>query len=682
MKKRVFVILTALTLCLCCVLPAYAQQVPYESYTYDHNWKEQPAPALYEADEYMPYGGQQEGAVLTDIFVYEGSLFALDSTSGTVLQMDEKFQIQKTFTFTDEMGEPVAFSKVQGLFICQGGIYISDTGRYCLERFDWNGTRIFTYTKPENPAYDSTVPFAVTRILVDSGLNVYALVEGLYSGAVMLSEKGDFLGFYGPNEVEMTAQMLVDQSWKKLLTEEQKKAMDRFVPIAYTSFDIDRENFIYTCSKNAINESTRVRKLNPSGKGLWDGEKLLFGDYIPQSQWVTGLANVSQIVDVDIGEDGMLRILDGARGRVFQYDPNGGLIGVFGGSGSQIGTFDRATAIECMGDFVYVLDGKTSAITRFCATDYGRLVSQAVTAYNSGEYAEAKPLWMQVLARNSFCQIAYTGIGKALLQEKEYAQALSYLKLGQDRQSYSDAFEEYRFQFMRENFAVLILSGAAAVGALWLLSVLLKGNGKPGKMGIHLKMLTAPIHTLDKLMYEKKFSVGFSSGVVAIWFLLEIVKYFGTGFIFNENDPADFNIFLPIMSTVVLYVLFAVVNWAVCRLTDGLGTFRQIYCALAYILLPYVITQILVVILSHILVLDESGFLMLISLAGYLWSGLLLLCVITNIHEFTISKAVANIALTAFGILIVVFLLFLMVVLMEHMFNLAATIYNELTLRV
>lgn len=682
MKKRVFIILTALTLCLCCILPAYAQQVPYESYTYDHNWKEQPAPALYKADVYMPYSGQQEGAALTDIFVYEGSLFALDSTSGTVLQMDEKLQIKKTFTFRDELGKPVAFSKAQGLFICKGGIYISDTERYCLERFDWNGTRLFTYTKPENPAYDGAVPFAVTRILVDSGQNVYALVEGLYSGAVMLSEQGDFLGFYGPNEVEMTAQMLIDQSWKKLLTEEQKKAMDRFVPIAYTSFDIDSENFIYTCSKNAINESTRVRKLNPSGKGLWDGQKLLFGDYIPQSQWVSGLANVSQIVDVDIGEDGMLRILDGARGRIFQYDPNGGLIGVFGGSGSQMGTFDRATAIESMGNFVYVLDGKTSAITRFTATDYGKLVSQAVTAYNSGEYAEAKPLWMQVLSRNSYCQIAYTGIGKALLQEKEYAQALSYLKLGQDRQSYSDAFEEYRFQIMRENFAILILGGGAVIAALWMLNVLLKRNAKPGKIGLHLKMLTAPIHTLDKLMYEKKFSVGFSSAVVAIWFLLEIVKYFGTGFIFNENDPADFNIFLPIMSTIVIYVLFAVVNWAVCRLTDGLGTFRQIYCAMAYVLLPYVITQTIVLILSHVLMLDESGFLMLISLAGYIWSGLMLLFVITNIHEFTISKAVANIALTAFGILIVVFLLFLMVVLMEHMFNLAATIYNELTLRV
>lgn len=681
MKKRVCVILIVLALCMGYVLPVNAQQVPYESYTYDSNWKEQPAPSLYSADISMTYGDQEAASKLTDMFIYGSSLFVLDSAASAVLELDEKLQVKRTLSFTDEAGSPMVFSMAQGLFVCEGGIYISDTGRYCVDRFDWNGKWMQTYTKPESPAYDDAIPFAVTRILVDKGQNVYALVEGLYAGAVMLSEKGDFLGFYGPNEVEMTAQMLIDQSWKKLLTEEQKKAMDRFVPIAYTSFDIDSENFIYTCSKNAINESTRVRKLNPSGKGLWDGQKLLFGDYIPESQWVSGLANVSQIVDVDIGEDGVLRILDAARGRIFQYDPNGGLLGVFGGSGSQLGTFGKAAAIESMGDFVYVLDGKTSAITRFSVTEYGSLVNQAVSLYQSGEYILAKPLWMQVLSRNSYCQLAYTGMGKALLQEKNYKEALNYLKLGQDKEAYSDAFEEYRFQFMRENFAVLLFGAVGLAAVLWLLVYLLKKYRKPQAVSGHFAMLTAPINTLDSLLYHKKLSVGFSTGVVAVWFVLEIVKYFGTGFAFNKNNPADFNIFLPIMSTVVAYVLFAVVNWAVCRLTDGLGTFKQIYCTMAYVLLPYLLSQMLILVLSHVFVLDEGAFLTLISLAGYIWSGILLLVVLTNVHEFTIRKAIANIALTVFGMLIVVFLLFLMVVLIEHVANLAMTIYNELTLR-
>lgn len=681
MKKRIVLWLTMVLLVASLVKPVLAQTVPYESYTYDHNWNEQPAPSLYSADLSAAYATEEMASSLSDLFVYTDRLYALDSAKSAVLVLDEQLQIKQEITFFDESGAPLTFSQAQGLFVCEAGIYISDTARYCVERFDWNGIRQFQYTEPENPAYDHTVPFAVTRILVDKGLNVYALVEGMYSGAVMLSEKGDFLGFYGPNEVEMTAQMLIDQSWKKLLTEQQQKAMDRFVPIAYTSFDIDPENFIYTCSKNAINESTRVRKLNPSGKGLWDGRELLFGDYIPESQWVSGLANVSQIVDVDIDENGVLRILDAARGRIFQYDSNGSLLGVFGGSGTQLGTFSNASALESMGKHVYVLDKKTSAITRFTVTEYGSLVNSAVALYNSGEYAQAKPLWLQVLSANSYCQLAYTGIGKALLQEAKYDEALEYLKLGQDRQAYSEAFEEYRFQFMRRNFGILLLAAAAAITLAWGGWWLVKKYRKAWGWTRHFGLLTAPINTLDELLYRKQLSVGFASGTVIFWFVLEIVKYFGTGFIFRTHDLADFNIFLPVMSTLVAYALAVTVNWAVSRLTDGLGTFRQIYCTAAYVLLPYLISQVLVLVLSHVFILDEQAFLTMISSAGFVWSGIMLLIVVTRVHDFTISKALANIALTIFGMLILVFLLFLMVVLMEHVLNLASTIYNELTMR-
>ena len=92
-------------------------------------------------------------------------------------------------------------------------------------------------------------------------------------------------------------------------------------------------------------------------------------------------------------------------------------------------------------------------------------------------------------------------------------------------------------------------------------------------------------------------------------------------------------------------------------------------------------SQVLVLVLSHVFILDEQAFLTMISLAGFVWSGIMLLIVVTRVHDFTISKALANIALTIFGMLILVFLLFLMVVLMEHVLNLASTIYNELTMR-
>ena len=131
----------------------------------------------------------------------------------------------------------------------------------------------------------------------------------------------------------------------------------------------------------------------------------------------------------------------------------------------------------------------------------------------------------------------------------------------------------------------------------------------------------------------------------------------------------------------LIYLLFVIVNWSVSCLTDGRGTFKQIYCASAYVLLPYLLTQLLVLLLSQMFTLEEKPFLTMISLAGYVWSGALLLIVITRVHDFSIGKACVNLLLTAVGIGIVFFLLFLLVVLFEQVANLIITIFNELTLR-
>lgn len=679
-KNVCCILLAALLLCLG-QSTVYAQDIPYEGYTYDADKNEQAAPALYRPDGKEGFTEEETPVSLTDFYAYEGKLYALDAAGSRVLVLDEDMNLLESKTFYDENGEPVSFGQARGLFVCQAGIYISDTARFVVERFGWDGKRTMRYEKPTSAVYDDSVPFVVNKVVVDKGGNVYALVEGLYAGAVMFSEQGEFLGFYGPNEVEMTVEMLLDQSWKKLLTDEQKKAMSRFVPIAYTSFDIDDENFIYTCSRNAINESTRVRRLNPSGKGLWDGKKLLFGDYIPESQWVSGLANVSQIVDVDISQEGVLAILDAARGRIFLYDKNGTLLGVFGGKGNQLGLVEEAAALECIGNHIYVLDGKNSDITRYARTEYGELFYQALALYNSGEYGKARPLWEQVLERNCYSQLAYTGIGKALLQQGDFQEALRCFQLGADREEYSNAFEEYRFQYMREHFTVLLLSVLALAVGIFLLGRWRKGVRERSGRVRHLSMLKAPITTLEELRYKKQLSVPFAVITVIVWFLLEILKYFGTGFAFNENDPGKFNIFLPLMSTVVLYLLFVVANWAVSTLSEGKGTFKTIFCSMSYVLLPYLITQAASLLLSHVFVLEEQAFLVFLELAGLVWSLILVMIVITTIHDYTLGKACGNILLTLLGMLIVVFLMFMMVVLFEHVANLIMTVYNELTLR-
>lgn len=682
MKKSLVVFCLSLIFLLAWPLEVTATYGHSQSYTYDRNKNEQPSPDYYVPDFAKNFGCSEQKSDLTDIFFYEEQLYGLDAAKSRVIILDQALNMKGQINFYDASGKRMSFASAGGFFLCPAGIYIADRQERCVYRFTWTGKLIKRYERPNSPAYDAAVPFAVNKVIVDKARNVYALVDGLYSGAVMLSETGDFLGFFGPNEVEMTLDMLIDQNWKKLLTDEQKKAMNRFVPIAYTNFDIDTENFVYTCSANCIREARRVRKLNPSGKGLWDGRDLLFGDFIPEEQQIDGLANLSRIVDVDISDTGVLSILDAARGRIFQYDRNGQLLGIFGGSGKQLGCFTKAAAIESIREYVYVLDGKNGMITRFSVTEYGRLLKQADRLYNDGEYAVAQPIWKEIIARNCCCPLAYIGLGKAAAQQKNYAEALKYFRLGDSREDYSAAFSELRFSFMRTNFPWLILIILIVMMLIKLYRLKFKKHGKfMRNLKKHLVVALSPSDGVDELIYTKSLSYKFSTAVVVFCFLLEVVKYFAAGFPFNPNNPAEFNIFLPLMTTIIIYLIFVSVNWSVASLSYGRGTAGQIYCVSAYALLPYLATQVLILLLSNVLSLEGRPFLLMLSVVGYIWSLGVLIAVIGRLHDFTLKATIANLFLTLAGIVIVYFLLFLCEILFEQVSKLVLIVYNELTLR-
>ena len=69
--------------------------------------------------------------------------------------------------------------------------------------------------------------------------------------------------------------------------------------------------------------------------------------------------------------------------------------------------------------------------------------------YSKGLFTESKELWEKVLRLNANCEIAYSGIGKALYEEQQYKEAMTYFKKGYDRSGYNKAFKEYRMRLMQ-----------------------------------------------------------------------------------------------------------------------------------------------------------------------------------------------------------------------------------------
>lgn len=196
-----------------------------------------------------------------------------------------------------------------------------------------------------------------------------------------------------------------------------------------------------------------------------------------------------------------------------------------------------------------------------------------------------------------------------------------------------------------------------------------------------LKVMGSPSSELYELKYYRLWPIGPTVVILLTWFAAEILAAFGTDFKFNYRNLTEINVLYTLGSTIGLYLLFTVVNWAVTTLMDGKGKLREIFCACSYALIPCVLGRIVCVMLSHFVILEEGSFMTIIEVFALLYSVFLFMAAMMTIHDYTLSKAVFSVALSAAGILFVLFLLVLFFGLLQQVTLFGQTIYMELQLR-
>ena len=168
-------------------------------------------------------------------------------------------------------------------------------------------------------------------------------------------------------------------------------------------------------------------------------------------------------MDVVVDEDNVIAVLDSNRGRVLLFDSEQNPLCIFGGSGTQDGCFASVSALGKNGEEYLVADSVYNSITVFEPTDYMRSIRSALRAYEQGDYSQSRAYWESVLESNAGLFVAAKGIGRALLLEGDFREAMRYLKMGDDRYYYSMALTRYRREFLRENSLWLIPCVIAAV---------------------------------------------------------------------------------------------------------------------------------------------------------------------------------------------------------------------------
>jgi len=697
-KKVKRIIGFALMTLLMVAIPGYSFanmiEVPYYQYNYDiYNWD------IPSAAGYYPYevlSGKDLGvgnfSSPRDMFVDSNdNIYILDAGNNRIVKLNKDFKfISEINTFTQN-GKVFKFSDPSGICVDKNGvIYIADKGAKCVYVINQNGQLLRKITKPKSDLVAANKDFVPLKVAVDNAGVVYVLSLGSYEGAFMFDSQNNFLGFFGSNKVVLTLQLLIDRIWKKILSKQQSASMVRYLPTEVTSIDIGDDGFIYTCSNYASVSVGELKKLNFLGKNiLWYKKKDQTRDFGDLPKYYGKRLEDSYFVDINVTKDGFINALDYERGRVFQYDQNANLLFIMGGKADQAGTFREPAAVESIGNTILVLDQQKATITVFKETKFGELVHRATVLYNDGKYDDARKLWEQVNKMDVNFALAHVGLGKALLRMNKYSEALHHFRLANDKEGYSEAKEVLRNDFLKRNFGVIATALVLAIIVIYILQRRLKKQKgvdeeytrKISKEKYPLYVMLHPFKGYEELKDEKKGSVLIATIIVLLFFVVSILHRQYTGFIFNPYRQDRINVISIFSATVVMFFLWVLSNWSVSTLTEGEGTFQEIWIFSAYALLPYIICRLLYVILSNVLIMEEGMFLAFINIIGLIWLIIGMLCAIKAVHQFSFGKTVATMVASLIGIAVILFIMILVFTLFAQLFGFIQSIYNELILR-
>ena len=194
-------------------------------------------------------------------------------------------------------------------------------------------------------------------------------------------------------------------------------------------------------------------------------------------------------------------------------------------------------------------------------------------------------------------------------------------------------------------------------------------------------VLFHPLEGFDEMRHKKTGSV-FWSIIIFIAFALSIAfkqRYIGKQFQFI--DETSVNLQLVFFCTLGLTLTIAIANWAISVLLDGKAKLKDIWIIINYSLIPYTAFSYLYIIISNVATIEEGVLLNIVLYFGILWSTVLIIRSLMVFQEFSFSKTLASILLTAIGEIIILFLAVLIFSLFQQFFSTVSTIFYEITFR-
>jgi len=683
-KHTVLLLLAVITL-LGSAIPASAAEPDFVP---AGGWGRVPIPRAFNVTDQISNIGYFYGSSNShfrnpsDIFVdHNDYIYVVDTGNHRIVKLNPALETVNIFYGPDR-----AFSAPQGIFVdSAGSMFVADTGNSRVVHLSRDGEFVEQFVNPTSEAVGHA-PFSPTSLVVNHTGQIF-VVRG--EAIMMMDANNEFRGLFGQSRIGFN---LTEAILRIVATEQQLRFLSRRLAPTFIDIHLGYDGMIYATSLNRY--EGEVKRLNSIGNNTYrtyrnrgDGagnpisrfievtvmratavrRSFRFGEYFDDY----GMPMEPVFAGITTDRNGIVTVVEETTGRIFQYDQEGMPLAAFGGRGDQKGRFNRpsAIAVDSRGR-IFVADRAASNFQVFEPTVFMSTVHGATTAFNNGEYMEAYALWHRVLEMSENYELAHLGIARVYYRQERWSEAMARAYLANDPIWYSRAFEEYRYEVLRANFALIVFVIIGLIVGLWFFSKFygraVKNSydnfihGITPEMKTHHGLLFSsnvmrrPVDTLEAISINKD---RINMYVPVILFLLAfVVRLMYLQIVHFPLAPisaASVNIGFEAVRLWLIPLTWIIASFAVTSIANGESKVKEIFFATALALVPFIVINFPMMFISNILSDAQRDWYGIFSSLSTAWMGFIMFMGLKVLNDYSWKQAIKLALVTVFVMLVV-----------------------------
>ena len=196
-----------------------------------------------------------------------------------------------------------------------------------------------------------------------------------------------------------------------------------------------------------------------------------------------------------------------------------------------------------------------------------------------------------------------------------------------------------------------------------------------------LHVITHPFDGFWDLVHEKRGTMAAAHTFLFLFLIIRVLKLMLTNFQFISAPVQYINVLEEMGSLLLPFIVLCIANWAMTTLFEGKGRFKDIYMAMCYALVPYIIIQLPMILISNMLTYEEGSLYSVMINFSVIWSAFLAFVGLMEIHDYGPGKTFIFIIVTLVGAAVILFLVLVFFSLLSDAVAFFVSFYREIVFR-